>query len=120
MAQPSLSEFLARYPEFGCVEHSLIIGVLAEAPLYVDGSWEELESHGAMLYTAHALSLQGQGDTPFARNYRNSGVTSITSGSHKVVYQDVRGAALGFGSTVYGQRFEALADRVGAKTVSVL
>lgn len=120
MAQPSLSGFLARYPEFACVKHSLIISVLAEAPLYVDGRWEELEEHGAMLYAAHMLTMQGQGDTPTARQIQSKGVTSITSGSHKVTYADVRGAALGFGDTIYGQRFETLANRIGVSVVSVL
>lgn len=120
MAQPSLNTFLARFPEFGCVDHSLIVAVLAEAPLFVDARWDELEALGAMLYTAHSLSLQGQGDTPFAGIFNKSGVTSITSGSHKVVYQDLRGAALGFESTTYGQQFEALANRIGVNLVSVL
>ena len=120
MAQPSLNDFLTRFPEFGCVEHSLIISLLAEAPLYVDARWSEYESLGAMLYVAHNLTMQGQGDTVFAGKFKNSGVTSITSGSHKVVYQDVRGAALGFDSTPYGEKFEALANRIGVNVVSVL
>jgi len=118
--QPSLGTFLARFPEFGCVSHGQIISVLAEAPLFTGANWDEYEELGAMLYAAHILSMQGLGDGPDAKKMKNSGVTSITSGSHKVVYQDMRGAVRGFGCTSYGARFEALAGNVGAKLVSVL
>ncbi len=120
MAQPSLSGFLARFPEFGCVDHALIISVLAEAPIYVDASWEETEELGSMLYAAHSLALQGQGDGPASQKQKNASVTSITSGSHKVVYADDAGAEKGFNSTLYGQQFETLANRIGAAMVSVL
>lgn len=120
MAQPSLSTFLARFPEFGCVSHSLIISVLAEAPIYVDGSWGDTEEPGAMLYAAHSLAIQGQGDGPASQKFKNASVTSITSGSHKVVYSDNTGAMVGYGATPYGQQFEILARRMGASMVSVL
>lgn len=120
MAQPSLTTFLARFPEFACTEHSLIISILAEAPLFVDARWEEYEELGAMLYTAHNLTLQGEGNSPLSRNFRNAGVTSITSGSHKVVYADVRGVALDFEFTPHGQQFEVLANRIGLNVVSVI
>ncbi len=119
MAQPSLNGFLARFPEFGCVDHGLIISVMAEAPLYVDSSWGEAEELGAMLYVAHSLTLQGQGDIAAAQSFKSS-VTSITSGSHKVTYTDSRGAMVGFESTSYGQRFEALRRANGISMVSVL
>ena len=120
MAQPSLNGFLARFPEFGCVDHSLIISVLAEAPIYVDGSWGDSEELGAMLYTAHSLAMQGQGDGPASKKQKNISVTSITSGSHKVVYADDAGAMVGFGATPYGQQFDVLANRTGAIMVSLL
>lgn len=120
MAQPSLSGFLARFPEFGCVQHSLIISVMAEAPIYVDASWAESEELGAMLYTAHTLAIQGQGDGGPSKKFKNISVISITSGSHKVVYADDTGAMVGFGATPYGQQFETLMRRMGANMVSVL
>jgi len=103
MAQPSLTTFLARFPEFACVQHSLIIAVLAEAPLYVDRQWGQYEELGAMLYTAHMLTLQGQGDTAAAKNIKSRSVTAITSGSHKVQYADSTGAMAGFEATPYGR-----------------
>ena len=120
MAQPSLSTFLARFPEFACVEHSLIIAVLAEAPIFVDLRWGEYEALGAMLYTAHTLTMQGQGSTPHARKIKTSGVTQVTSGSHKVQYSDNAGAMVGYEATPYGERFERLANRIGIKMVSVI
>ncbi len=120
MAQPSLSTFLARFPEFACVEHSLIISVLAEAPLFVDLKWGEYEALGAMLYTAHELTMQGQGSSPAARKIKSKGVTAVTSGSHKVQYADDAGAMVGFEATPFGERFEGLANRIGAKLVSVI
>ncbi len=120
MSQPSISGFLTRFPEFACVDHAQIIAVLAEAPLFVDASWGEYEELGAMLYTAHNLAIQGLGDGAASSHHKPKSVTSITSGSHKVVYSDVRGAALGFDATPHGTRFEALAARIGANVVSVL
>ena len=120
MAQPSLSSFLARFSEFACVEHSLIVAVLAEAPLFVDLKWGEYEELGAMLYTAHELTLQGQGTSPAARKIKSQGVTQITSGSHKVQYETSAGAMVGYEATPYGDRFKTLAHRIGAKMVSVL
>jgi len=119
MAQPSLSGFLARYPEFGCVKHALIISVMAEAPIYVDSTWGEYEVMGAMLYTAHNLAVQGQGDGMASRKFKSS-VTSITSGSHKVVYSDGDDRLLGFEATPYGQQFLTLQRSVGVSMVSVL
>jgi len=120
MAQPSLSSFLARFPEFACVEHSLIIAVMAEAPIFVDLKWDDYEELGAMLYVAHELSMQGQGSSPAARKIKSGGVTQITSGSHKVQYADDAGAMVGWEATPYGARFQSLANRIGAKLVSVL
>jgi len=120
VAQPSLNTFLARFPEFACVGHGLIIAVLAEAPLFVDLRWGEYEELGAMLYTAHELTLQGQGTSPAAQKIKTQGVTQITSGSHKVQYESDQGAFKGFEATPYGQRFETLAKRVGVNLVSVL
>ncbi len=120
MAQPSLSTFLTRFPEFACVEHSLIIAILAEAPIFVDLKWGEYEELGAMLYTAHELTMQGQGSTAAARKIKSGGVTQITSGSHKVQYSDHAGAMVGWEATPYGARFRDLANRIGAIMVSVL
>lgn len=120
MAQPSLSAFLARFPEFGCVDHALIVSVLAEAPLYVDARWEEMEELGAMLYTAHCLAMQGQGDGPASKIQKTASVISLTSGSHKVQYKDASGTGLGFAATPYGQQFESVRGRMGVSMVSVL
>ena len=115
-----MSDFLARFPEFGCVEHSQIIGLLAEAPLFVDHKWEELETLGAMLFVAHHLTVRGLGESAEAQAKKNlNGVTSITSGSHRVIYSDQWGAT-GFEATSYGQRFEALARLIGGSLVSVI
>ncbi|NNE58265.1 MAG: DUF4054 domain-containing protein [Hellea sp.] len=119
MGQPSLSAFLARFPEFGRVEHGVIVAVLAEAPLYVDQNWGAYEELGAMLYTAHTPTMQGFGESAAARFENSRGVTSITSGSHKIIYADSRGA-VGFEASPHGQRFEALTRRLGAKLVSIL
>jgi len=120
VAQPSLTDFLARFSEFGCVEHGRIIALLAEAPLFTDHSWEDYEALGAMLYVAHNLTLQGLGDGSEAKAFKNrTGVTSITSGSHRVDYANPQGAT-GFEATSYGQRFETLRGALGQKLVSIL
>ena len=124
MAQPALGDFLTRYPDFACVDHGLIRAALGEAALFTDESWGPWEEMGAMLYTAHALSIQGQGDGPVARAFRAAPISAISSGSHKVDYVDSpahpgEGSGTAFSLTPYGRQFETLLARFSAGFLSV-
>ena len=124
MTQPSLSGFLARYPDFACVDHGLVAETLSEAALLTDESWGPWEEMGAMLYAAHVLSIQGKGDGPVARAFRASPVKSMSSGSHKVDYVDSpahpgAGSGSPWSLTPYGRQFETLMARFSAGFLSV-
>lgn len=117
--KPTPDEFKTRFPAFASVDGSLIQSVLDnEVPLYLDDSWISQENYtqGAMLYTAHALTLDGHGTSAEAKaaaggrlNYQSirSGQLSLTRFA-----RDSSSAAAGaFGLTSYGQRFLEILKR---------
>ncbi len=124
MTQPTLSGFLTRYPDFACVDHSLINAALSDAALMTDESWGPWEEMGAMLYTAHSLAIQGKGDGPVARSFRTAPISAISSGSHKVDYMDSpafpgEGSGSAWSLTPYGRQFESLMARFSVGFASV-
>ena len=118
MAQASLADFLARFPEFACVDYTKVNTVLAESALYADENWGEAEALGSMLYTAHSLALQGLGSDAASAASHAFGIKSRSSGSHKIEYNHGSGEG-GFTSTPYGQQFADLRARLSPPVLSV-
>ena len=85
--KPTPTEFKARYPAFASVDGSLIQWVLDnEVPLYLGDNWpsQAYFTQGAMLYTAHALTLEGFG----------TGSEATAAGKGLLNYQSIRSGAL--------------------------
>lgn len=110
---PTPADFKARYPSFASVDDAVIQGVLDnEVPLYVGQNWINQANYtqGAMLYAAHALTLDGFGTGPEAQAAGKGllGYSSIRSGSLSLTRASRGSAAEVAGSlalTSYGQRF---------------
>lgn len=58
---PTVSDFKARFPEFGIVDDNLIGLVLAESIGEIGDSWLEKDRASAQIYlTAHQLAMEGE------------------------------------------------------------
>jgi hypothetical protein len=109
---PTPAEIKARFPAFAGVDNSVIQSVLTdEVPLYVGQNWINQANYtqGAMLYTAHALTLDGfgTGSEAIAAGKGLLGYQSITSGRLSLTRFSKDGTS-NVGSlslTSYGQRF---------------
>jgi hypothetical protein len=117
MTQATLADFMARFPEFSCVDYTKINLALAEAGLFTDAGWGEFETLGSMLYTAHALASQGLGSGAASAALQSHGVKSRASGSHKIEYVDAGNT--GFNSTLYGQQFAEVLTRISPGILAV-
>jgi hypothetical protein len=116
---PTLSEFLAAYPEFEDVDATVIQNALTAGGRNVDDSWIEADFAPAiMLYAAHVLT--------FNQNTVDSGgtggrITSESLGPISVSYEKL-GTQFDenfLGATSYGTQFTRLAylNRGGPRIV---
>jgi len=124
--KPTPTEFKARYPAFASVDGSLIQWVLDnEVPLAVGDNWpsQAYYTQGAMLYTAHALTLEGFGTSAEAKAAASGqlGYQSIRSGSLSLTRFNRDGSSKSgsLSLTSYGQRFlELVSSLFGGPIVS--
>lgn len=113
------ADFKGRYPSFAAVSDLVIQGIIdGEVLLYVDGSWPSQATYtqGAMLYTAHALTLDGFG-TGAEAQMASKGLgqfQSIRSGALSVsrFAKEAGGIETALGQTSYGQRFLELVRKL--------
>lgn len=110
--EPTATSVRERFPAFANVSDAAIQPALAEALGQVDATWPDAaRTSGALLYTAHILTLDGQGGGVEAEIAKAGalGFTSFRSGSLSLD----RGSAAGGGGgssdpleqTSYGRRF---------------
>lgn len=114
---PTVVTFLGRFPAFQGVDHHLIQQVLDESAARVSNSWSEADyTLARMYYTAHILTLDGQGSGVEAKIQAQAAgfFQSISTGSVSLN----RGSNYGPGkddsllsTTTYGQRYRELLRR---------
>ena len=115
---PTVEQFRTRYPVFANVPDATIQAALDEAAGWVDQTWTEADFPVArMLYAAHVLTLEGQGNNSESKfaGLAAIGLTSVKSGELTVslskpsVSQDTKNRLTGFfQGTTFGQRFLGL------------
>lgn len=106
MAISTLAEFRIAHPEFVDVPDNEIEQYLSLSDLYVTDCWGDNMGRGSALFAAHYAKLNEDGGAD------KQGIKSITSGSHKVEFQQKAATnSADFGATIYGQLFAAMKSR---------
>lgn len=100
------AQFKTRFPAFADVSDETVQSVLDEATARtVAGSWTSSTDYdlAIMLYTAHTLTLDGQGTSTEAQL---AGFKRLRIGSLELERQDAGSTSFGsMSSTSYGQRY---------------
>lgn len=113
---PTVTDLVAKYPEFAQVPVSVVESYLSEAAtLDVDSSWiESTYAPAVKAKAAHEMALAGLGDTGEAAAQLAAGVTAIRSGNFQVSFSaDAarRASDGGLQSTRYGREYRRLLRR---------
>lgn len=118
---PTATDLKARFPAFAAVDDAIVTSALGEASGRVDQSWIESDYQIAqMLYAAHVMTLEGQGDSDdnLFSGLNRVGIGPLSFEAANISQKDVARGDLN--TTSYGRRFQELLRRnhVGVVVIS--
>ncbi|MCG9064711.1 DUF4054 domain-containing protein [Laribacter hongkongensis] len=114
MAEPTVDDLVARYPEFSKADPNQVGLLISEAALEVDaGTWGKFHGAGILALAAHLLALARQ--TSKGAAAASGQVTGKKAGDIQLNYAAAPVAGMAdalLATTVYGQRYLQLRSLV--------